>query len=116
VRRQGDRILLLDSGRLLLELPYPAARELARALLTQAVRVDEVAHAQEVVADQALLLRSGAPFALTQVSGLLHEASRLARYDRSLRRALPGVVPVAKVGVPSIRLHPENNRGQESER
>ena len=118
VRLEGNRydlrVVLLLNGRVLVSMPYLAARELARALLVQAGRADGMIHAPEIIADQALLFRAGSPFAITRRPALLHEARKLAQDDPTLRRALPGrTIPEGSVGMPSI--HVGGGRGTQEE-
>lgn len=103
VRREGERVLLIHDGRLVDELPPQAALELARGLTVQARLVEEQAQARRIVLDQALLMRTGAPFGITNRPDILREAVKESWLNRTLRRYLPGGIKSrAVVGTPTI--------------
>ena len=104
VRREGERVLLIQDGRLMSDLPPQAALELARGLTVQARLAEEQAQAGRIVFDQALLMRTGAPFGLTNRPDILREAVKESWLNRTLRRYLPGGIKShAVVGTPAIR-------------
>jgi hypothetical protein len=106
VRREGDNILILKNGVLLIEMPYQAALGLSQALRVKAKEVEEEVCAQQIIADQALLLRAGAPFGLTGHPVILRESVKTALTDRNLRRYLPGgIASKAIVMAPRIIQH-----------
>jgi len=110
VRQEGTRVLVLEGGRLVLELPWEAALTLARALQVQGKRAEEEAKALEIVADQAILTRLGAPIGLTSRPDLLREAAREAAWDSRLRRYIPpgrarGIGSGEVVGAPRVIRH-----------
>jgi hypothetical protein len=106
IRREGNRILLLKNGVLLIEMPYQAALGLSQALRVKAKEVEEEVCAEQIIADQALLLRAGAPFGLTAHRAILRESIKTAQFDRDLRRYLPGgIASKAIVMAPRIIQH-----------
>lgn len=106
IKQDSENVLLLANGKLLLDLPYPTALEIAKALKEVAKRAEEWAQAERIAADQALLLRSGAPFGITNHPKILDEAKKQAVHDRVLRRALPGGIrSMGVVGAPTITQH-----------
>lgn len=105
IRQDGDRVLLIKEGRLIANMPYSAAKELARALIIQSARAETEAKALQVAADHAILLRTGAPFGLTNRPDIRDEAAKIALYDKDLRRFIPGGVKSKEhVAVPSVIL------------
>lgn len=111
VRQEGDRVLVIENGRTILDLPYQGAKALARALLSQAARAEEHAQAESIIADQAILTRAGAPFGLTSNPALLKAATVEAAWNTKLRRYIPpsragGIASQSVVGTPAIIQHP----------
>jgi hypothetical protein len=98
-----DMLLCILNGVLLFDAPLSVARQIW-TLLTGAQRLaEEWAHAEQVAADAGLLLRTGAPIGLTDHPKIQEESIKVARDDRTLRRALPGGVKSTVVlGAPRI--------------
>lgn len=105
VRQQGAQVLVLASGALLFEMPWTAAARLWKAVKTKALEADEMAHADQIALDGALLLRTGAPFGLTGNPKIQTEIAKEAVHNRDLRRYLPGDVKGTVIlGAPVVRL------------
>ncbi len=101
VRQDGDRVLLAIDGKVW-NLPWQSAIELGRLLQSFGKQAEEIAIANRVIADQALLLRVGAPFALSNHPKIRDAAKTEAAWG-SLRRYLPARFRDAEFGVPTIR-------------
>ncbi len=86
VRQEGLQVLIIQDGRLLLEMPYQAALELANAIRNRAKAAEEIALADTVILDQAILLRSGLGVGLATNVDMIKEASKEAAWNTSLRR------------------------------
>lgn len=108
VRQEGDRVLLLRNGQLLAAMPWQAADVLARAILSQARRAEEYAKAEQIAYDSAILLRAGAPFALSSRPDILAEAKKEAAWNSDLRRYMQnrGIQSQEKFGTPTLIQHP----------
>lgn len=107
VRHEGARVLVLKDGRSLLDLPWQAALDLAKALQAQGKRAEEIDKAQAIIADQAIVTRLGFRFGLTAHPTLLREAAKEAAWNRDLRRAIPnhraqGIASQTVVGAPRL--------------
>lgn len=108
VRRLGDRGQLLVNGQVELDAPARlfGVEFLAGALIQQARDAEEQAKAEQVAADAALLLRTGAPFGFTSDPKIRDEAGKQAAHDRTLRRALPGGIKSKEMfGRPAVIGH-----------
>jgi hypothetical protein len=104
VRRDGSRVLLIQNGATLLDMPWQGALDLANALKIQGRRAEQNSKIAQVISDQALLIRKGVPIALSPFSDVIKEAGNEAAHDRTLRRACPGgIAPMSKVGFPALR-------------
>ena len=111
VRHEGTRVLVLQHGRTLLDLPWKTALDLAKALYVQGKRAEEIDRAQAIIRDQAIVTRLGFRFGLTSHPALLREATNEAAWNRDLRRYIPaskarGIASQQVVGSPSILTHP----------
>lgn len=96
--------MLIESGRAITELPWEAALQLSRAIQAKARRAEEIAKAEAVAMDHAILLRSGAPFGLALNRRVRAFAEHLAVTSRRLQRYMPGGVKSQEsLGVPVVR-------------
>lgn len=110
VRHEGTRVLVLKNSRALLDLPWQAALDLAKALHAQGKRAEEIDRAQAIIADQAILTRLGFRFGLTSHPALLRDAAKEAAWNRTLRRFIPsgkagGIASQTVVGAPAVIQH-----------
>ena len=83
-------------------LPWQAALELGRNLISESKKAEEVAVANRVIADSALMIRAGVPFALSRNRKIIEDAKTMAQWDTGLRRAVRANFPRAVFGTPSI--------------
>ncbi len=101
--------MILKDGRLLADMPYKAAKDVARAIKTMADEAETYMNPGRLITDQATLIRSGAPFGLTNDSVLQKEAFKEAQNDSALRRHMPHVKERVlnsrpeKFGTPTVR-------------
>jgi hypothetical protein len=106
VGQQAHHVLLEINGRVT-EMPWEAAKDLATALRTMAAKAEEFQKAAGIAFDQAILLRSGAPFGLTDNPDIQAEAAKEAAWNSDLRRKMPGGVKSEEVlGTPVVRTGP----------
>lgn len=89
VRQEGVNVVVVREGRAVFDMPWDAALELAAAILAQAKRAEELAHAEQIAGDQAILLRLGVPLGLSSRRDIQAEAQQRAAWDSQLRRAIP---------------------------
>jgi hypothetical protein len=107
IRQEGTSVQLLKDGKLLVEMPWDAALEVARVIQHVAHRAEELAKHTEVALDHAILLRAGVPIGLAVDPRVVEEAEQMAQYDRDLRRYMPGgVKSKERFGVPTVTQHP----------
>lgn len=103
LQHEGSVVLELD-GKYLCDMPWQVALELAQAVVTVAKRAEEHSQAGRIITQDALLIRSGAPFSLTNNRELRAAAYHRAQWDRDLRRMpIRGVPSPREVGVPRIK-------------
>lgn len=106
LRHEGERVLLIAEGRAVLDMPWEAADELARALTVQARRAEELSKAMPIARDAAVLLRAGVPMGLSSHPKIKAEAVKIARDDRNLRRYMPGGIrSTEQFGAPAVHVH-----------
>lgn len=103
VRCEGDRVLVIVNDRAFMDIGHRQAKELAEAVRAKALEAEEFAMRERLAADGAILLRSGAPFTLSDRPDVQAEAGKLAAWSRALRRFMPGGVKAASmVGTPTV--------------
>lgn len=109
IKQDGIDIVIVMDGRRVLDLPWDAALQLARAITIQARRIEEQVKALDIIDDQAFLIRSGAPFGLTNHPDLIAEAKKEAAHNPKLRKQIPFVSDSIRskgvVGTPTIIQH-----------
>ena len=102
VRHEGKFVQLILNGKLILEIPYEQALELAPAIRGCALKAEEWVEAERIAMDGAILLRAGVPLGLSDHPAIKNEVVKLAVSDRSLRRRMPAIKSTALVGAPAI--------------
>jgi hypothetical protein len=106
LRAEGARVFVNINDDTFLELEWQKADEVAAALKACARLAEGHEKAEQVLKDTAFLMRSGAPFTLSNDPRLLDAAKNEAAFDKDLRRQLPGGVKSREVfGLPTIRRH-----------
>jgi hypothetical protein len=113
VRQEATQVVVIRNGTTIFDMPWDAALQLAQAIYTQAKRAEELAKADAIAGDQAILLRLGVPLGLSDRSDIRHEAQQRAAWDSDLRRYIPlrrakgvgGIRSAAAFGTPRIIRH-----------
>ena len=102
---EGDKVLMSFNDRTFIELHHEAALEMASIVRGLAKQAEEFANAESIIADAAILHRSGAPFGLTSNPKMQAEAKKAAQWDTNLRRYMPTPsMPSKEVfGTPTIK-------------
>lgn len=104
VRQDGTRVVLIEGNGHYLVLPYQAALAVGKELISKARQAEEIAKSEGIIEEQALLLRVGAPFGLTNHPELQRIAAQEAAWNPQLRKYLPGGVKGdVQFGTPNIR-------------
>lgn len=113
IRQEGTRVIVLHNGKALMDLTWEAAKQFSKAILIKALLAEEEAKAWDIIADQAILTRTGSPFGLTSNPAMLHEAGKEAAWNSDLRRYIRGkraggIESQSVVGTPAIiRMNPK---------
>lgn len=118
VRQEGTNVVVIREGRAVFDMPWDAALQLARAIVSQAKRAEELASAERIADDQAVLLRLGVPVGLSSRRDIQEEAQERAAWDSTLRRYIPlkrakgvgGVRSQESFGTPRIIRHKPGDR------
>lgn len=111
VRQEGERVLVLEGGRVVFDLPYDAALALSRAIHIKGKQAEQWAARESVIDDQAILNRLGVPLGLTNSPVLQHAAWNKAAWDSDLRRYIRpsrarGIESQETFGIPTVIAHP----------
>jgi len=109
VSRDGLDVVIVKNGQRICELPWDAALMLADAIKVQARRIEEWVKADQVVNDQAFVMRKGLPFGLTSNPMIISEAKKEAAHNPQLRRYIPhvptGIRSREALGTPRLIKH-----------
>lgn len=108
IHREGTRVYLLQGGKVLLDMPWEGALEVGRALVQLGKQGEQISKMEQVIADQAVLMRAGAPIALTGNHAAQQEALKEAMWNPSLRKYMPdgvGKIETAEAfGLPTVTV------------
>jgi len=104
VRQEGTRVLVIEDGRTILDMPWDGALALARAIHVKGKQ------AEEIIFDQAILQRLGVPLGLTSNPDMQRAACVEAAWNSDLRRWIRsgragGIASQAVFGVPRVIKH-----------
>ncbi len=106
---------LVIDGRTL-RMPWSAALDVGKAIIRKARDAEEIAKAEDIIFDQALLIRTGAPLGFSDHPGIQAEAAKEAAWNSDLRRYLPGGVKSAEqFGRPNV-THERKGNGDKNTR
>lgn len=106
---EGPDFLAVELARVTWLVPRSHARALQAALGAKARDAEEQAKAPAIAADQAILMRTRAPFGFSSDPRIQGEAAKAAAWDRDLRRFIrpPQSIRSAETfGRPTILKHP----------
>lgn len=96
IRQHGTKVVLLAGGKAVLPpIPWDAALQLSAAIKQQAEKAKQLAHPELVIADQALCLRMGLPFGVTDNVEIQREAFKESQYIHPPNAVVPKTHRVA---------------------
>lgn len=103
----GGHVVILSEGREAARFPVgEVAERVAKAILIQSKRGEEVLNAENIILDNAILLRAGASIGLSNHPKIREETAKEAVSNRNLRRYMPGGVRGRTMfGTPTIIKH-----------
>jgi|GEM_PF-1735227 len=99
-----NRVYLILDGKLIADMPWQAALEFSQKLRYKAKLAEEFDAVNQIVSDQALLLRAGVNLGLSNDRRILDEAGKEAQWG-NLRRYIPSIKGIASkevFGTPRI--------------
>lgn len=102
IRQEGTRVLFIKGGKILLDLPWDAALEVSRETYIRARAAEEIAKADAVIMDQAIVQRAGMQFGMTNNRDIQVEAMKEAVHNPLLRRHMPTIKSQEILGAPSV--------------
>ena len=86
IRKEGTQVHIILEGRLLMQLSWQSALELAKELGHVAHLAEEEAKAEQIIQDQAILHRAGVPVGLVTRKDMALLAAKEAAWNSRLRR------------------------------
>lgn len=106
VKQEGKMVWLVFEGERAraIDMPWEVAEKLGRILISAARKAEEFEKANQIITADALLIRTGAPFALSSNSKIREESFKQAQWDSKIRKGMPllGVPSKKQLGPPSI--------------
>jgi hypothetical protein len=107
IQQYYDQVVLLLDGKFMCTMPWQVADEIASMVRSIARLAEEYAKANAIIAQDALLIRSGAPFSLTNNPKMREQSFNDAQWDPTARKSMPlaGVPSAKEVGAPSLIKH-----------
>jgi hypothetical protein len=94
-----------------LQLEHQAAHEIGVGMVCAARKAEEWANAERIALDSAILMRSGAPFTLSDHPTIIAEAAKEAAWNTNLRRCMAGGVKSQEAfGLPTILQSPPRRK------
>jgi hypothetical protein len=111
VRQEGNRVILIEDGKAILDVPWQYADKIAKAMRSKARAAEEQDKAPAIAMDAAIVLRAGLPFGLSSDPKIMAESRKLAAHDRDLRRYMPGgIKSQQQFGQPAVTVHKPTRR------
>lgn len=97
-------VILVVEGKRICDMPWQVSDQMATAFRQAARIAEERQKANKIIIADAALIRSGAPFALTNNPRIRDEAYKTAQWDSQVRRAMPmrGAPSAKATGTPKI--------------
>ena len=89
IQQDMSRVLLIVDGQRTLDMTWQQCLELGRALMYQARKAEEIEKVDQVVMDQAILMRAGFPMRMATNEHMLKLAGNEAAWNSDLRRRMP---------------------------
>lgn len=89
IHQEGSRVSLIVDGQRVLDMTWQQCLELGRALMYQARKAEELTKADQVIMDQAMLMRAGFPMRLATNNDMVKIAGNEAAWNSELRRHMP---------------------------
>lgn len=101
-----DKVVFLMDGKYVCDMDWSIALEVAKIVRHVAKLAEEYAVANKLIIQDALLIRSGAPFALTNNRKIREASYNEAQWGKEAKRMpLAGVPSRKEVGAPSLIQH-----------
>jgi hypothetical protein len=101
-----SRTLIVLNGQAVASVPWEQCDEIARSFLRAARAGEEYAKANEIIAADAALIRTGAPFALSSHPKIRDAAFSEAQWgDTRKHMPMKGAPSPRRCGVPSLVKH-----------
>jgi hypothetical protein len=101
-----ENVVILVNGRYVCEFDWKTADDVAALIKATARHAEEYAKANQIIAHQALLTRTGAPFGLSNHPKIQEEAYKEAQWgDARKRMPIIGVPSPKTCGTPSLVKH-----------
>ena len=98
----GKVVLIIDHGKGI-SIPWEYGDHVAKAITAKTRKAEEYCKANQIIADNALLQRSGFPIGMSDNPIINKETAHMAFYDRALRKYVPYHTKIAQKGLGGIQ-------------
>ncbi len=103
ILQDGDKVIFVINGKGM-TIPWQIADQLGRGLLAKARQAEEVQNSEQVIRDNAILMRAGSPVGLSSNPDIISETVKEAVSGDEVRRYMPGGVKSKSViYAPTVR-------------
>lgn len=103
-RQDGLNVLVIQDGKAVLNIPWSVALALADDIKQKARQAEEIAKAESIILDNAILFRSGMPLGLSDNPDIISETVKAAQHNPLLRRHMTGGIKSQSiVGAPVLK-------------
>lgn len=105
LRQEGSQVWINWDDKCWMLLGAKELRQIWREMDGVLKLAEEYEQADRIIQDTAIMLRAGAPFALSDNRKIVESAKTMAAWDSDLRRYMPmrGITSQERFGTPSIK-------------
>lgn len=111
ISEKENEIIILILGKVFLVLPFNVALQLGNDIIGKSKKLEEIAKAEQIAFDNAILQRRGINLGLSDNKDIQELTGKEAAWNSSLRRYIPNTnLRQQAVGTPTVKR--ENNNGR----
>lgn len=104
VVQERDSLFIIHNEKYWFEIPYQQAKLFVNALEQQIKRCEEWDERERIIKDQAILMKTNHPFALSDNPNIIEQAIKEARNNEKLNKYIGSHVSDTLIGIPTITV------------
>lgn len=101
VRQDGPNVLIISNGKLVSIMPWDAALIVSKAIHAKAKQAEEIAKADQIIQDNAILARVGSFIGLSSHPKIVEETKKEAAFG-SIRKYITSRIESKEIAYPPI--------------